>query len=78
MYSGPGECSVEVCLVSWPLLVPFLSVGLLVRFAESGGFCCLRSDGLFHTLIEAAVVVGCACISKTLTTSCHAGWRMRG
>ena len=78
VYSGPGECSVEVCLVCWPVLVPFLSVGLLVRFAESWGFCCLRADGLFNTFAEAAVVVSCACISKMLTTPCHAGWRMRG
>ena len=56
----------------------FLSVGLQVRFAESRGFCCLRADGLFRTFVEAAVVVSSACISKTLTTPYHSGWRMRG
>ena len=30
----------------------------LVRFAELGGFCSLQADGLFHTFVEAAVVVG--------------------
>ena len=56
----------------------FLSVDLLVRFAQSWGFSSLRANGLFCTLVAAAVVVGCACISKMLITPCHAGWRMRG
>ena len=58
--------------------MPFLSVGLLVRFAESQRLCCLRANGSFRIFVEAAVVVGHACISKTLTTPCHPGWRMRG
>ena len=58
--------------------MPFLSVDLLVRFAESQGSYCLQADGLFCTFIQAAMVVGLAHISKTLTTSCHAGWRMQG
>ena len=52
--------------------------GLLVRFDESKGCCCVRADGLFCSFIQAAVVVGLARIRKTLTTSCHAGWRMQG
>ena len=76
--SGPGECSVEVCVVSWPVCVRFPSVDLVVPFVESWGFCCLQGDGLFHTFVEAAMVVGCACISKLLTSPSHAGWRMRG
>ena len=55
----------------------FVSVDLLVRFAESRGFCCVQADGLFHTFVEADVIVSRACISKTLTTPSHAGWRMR-
>ena len=31
---------------------------LLVRFAESRGFCCLWAYGLFRTFVDAAVVVG--------------------
>ena len=52
----------------------FVSVDLLVRFAESRGFCCVQADGLFHTFVEADVIVSRACISKTLTTPSHAGW----
>ena len=52
----------------------FLLVDLLVRFAESPGFCSLWANGLFHTVLEPAVVVGRACISKTLNTPCHASW----
>ena len=37
----------------------------LVRFDKSCGFCCFRTDGLFRTFVEAAVVVGCACVSKS-------------
>ena len=40
VYLGLGKCSVEVCLVCWPVSVSFHSVDLLVRFAESRGFCC--------------------------------------
>ena len=36
----------------------FFRCNLLVRFAESRGFCCLEAYGLFHTFVEAAVVVG--------------------
>ena len=50
----------------------FFRWNLLVRFAESRGFCCLQAYGLFHTFVEAAVVVGGACIMKRLTTPYHA------
>ena len=63
MHSGQGECSVQVCLLCWSVQVPFLSVDLLVEFAESGGFCYLRADGYLRTFVEAAVVVGRASIS---------------
>ena len=78
VYLGLGKCSVEVCLVCWPVSVSFHSVDLLVRFAESRGFYWFRADSLFRTFVVAPVVVGRACISKTLTTPCDAGWRMRG
>ena len=76
MYSGPGECSVEVCLVCWPVLVSFLSVDLQLRFAKSWGMNCLWGNSVSHIFVEPAVVVGHACISKSLTTPCHTSWQM--
>ena len=38
VYSGPGECSVEVCLVCWPVQVPFLSVDFTCSVCRVTGF----------------------------------------
>ena len=37
-----------------------------------------RADGLFCTFLRGCCGGRGACISKTRTTPCHAGWRMRG
>ena len=37
-----------------------------------------RADGLFRTFVRGCCGGRGACISKTRTTPCHAGWRMRG
>ena len=37
-----------------------------------------RADGLFRTFVRGCCGGRGACISKTRTNPCHAGWRMRG
>ena len=58
--------------------MPFLSVDLIVWVDGSLSFCYLLANSLFCTFVKAAMVVGRACISKTLTTPCHAVWQMQG
>ena len=37
-----------------------------------------QTDGLLHTFVRGCCGGRGACISKTRTTPCHAGWRMQG